>query len=369
VKRIAVFCDGTWNRSDADYPTNVMRLARSIHRETDDGVTQQVVYVAGVGSGRGSTSLCQAFDRLVGGVFGSGLTSNIEEAYWHLSFNYKPGDEIYIFGYSRGAFTARSLAGLIRSCGIPPEDQLSRIPEAIRSYQARGAENHPDAPNSLNFRSEFSPTVATSERDVDSRKSACYLLRIRYLGVWDTVGSLGVPNQLFISKYLNRRHEFHNHALSSSVNSARHAVAVDERRKNFLPTLWDNLDDLNNRTGNQSPRYRQEWFPGEHGSIGGGGDIREISDLTLDWISNGAREQGLVMDEAVLREMTNQGNPLGNIKPSSEKPTLRSRVMSLSSSDRAPPKHKEELADATLDRLNNDPSYRPATLKPFWPER
>ena len=120
------------------------------------GVTQQVIYVAGVGSGRGTTRLSRWIDRLSGGAFGLGLSQNIEEVYWHLAFNYEPGDEIYIFGVSRGAFTARSLAGLLRSAGIPPQANLWRIPEAMKSYQARGRDGHPDADASLALRRELS---------------------------------------------------------------------------------------------------------------------------------------------------------------------------------------------------------------------
>ena len=115
MKRIAIFCDGTWNRSDAERPTNVVRLSLAVARAAPDGIAQQLVYLPGVGAGRGSSAWARRMDRWGGGLFGWGMTENIEEAYRHLAFNYELGDELYVFGFSRGAFTARSL------CGLPSE--------------------------------------------------------------------------------------------------------------------------------------------------------------------------------------------------------------------------------------------------------
>ncbi|MDF0599442.1 DUF2235 domain-containing protein [Psychromarinibacter sp. C21-152] len=372
MKRIAIFCDGTWNRADARFRTNVMELSRAVLRTEEDGITQQVIYVAGVGTGRGTSRASRWLDKLTGGAFGWGLAQNIEEAYWHLAFNYEPNDEIFLFGFSRGAFTARSLAGLIRSCGIPPVENIQRIPEAMRSYEARGPENHPDAPGSLKFRAEFSPRVATSKRDVDYREEegfgAAIQLELAYLGVWDTVGSLGVPNQLMISKHWNRKYQFHNLNLSRSVASARHAVAVDERRKNFMPALWDNLDDLNGDREGVARDYQQLWFPGDHSAIGGGGDNKAFSAKTLEWVAEGATRQGLRFNTAMLDELTEPADAFGDVRGSTEPPSWLGRVLRWSSADRDPPDHRGVLAEFTTLRLNEDRSYRPKTLEPFWPE-
>ena len=365
MKRIAIFCDGTWNRSDATHPTNVMRMARLVHRTAAMGVTQQVIYVSGVGSGRGTNAISRAVDRVTGGAFGMGLSRNIEETYWHLAFNYEPGDEIYIFGFSRGAFTARSLAGLLRSAGIPPQDNLRRIPEAMKMYQSRGADGHPDAEASLAFRADFSPGVATSEKDLKARSAPAHILKIAYLGVWDTVGSLGVPNQLFLSKFINWRYQFHDHALSSSVAAARHAVAVDERRRNFMPTLWDNLDRLNGDTVTRP--YRQLWYPGDHGAIGGGGNLRDMPDVTLGWIAEGATRAGLELQADLLAHMTSKAKPLGALRSSDAKPNLVTRFMRLWKRDRAAPDAATDLSPAALERLSKDEGYRPKTLEPYWP--
>lgn len=364
MKRIAIFCDGTWNRSDATDPTNVMRLARAVRRSADE-TAQQVIYVAGVGSGRGTNFVSRLADKISGGAFGTGLYSNIEEAYWHLAFNYEPGDEIYIFGFSRGAFTARSLAGLIRSCGIPTQDNLRRIPEAMKSYQSRGKEGHPDAEGPLAFRAGFSPLVATSQKDAEARPGASYLLKISYLGIWDTVGSLGIPNQLLISRFFNWRYRFHDHMLSSSVASARHAVAVDERRRNFEPTLWENLSDLNAK--DVAKAYEQSWFQGVHGSIGGGGNIRDVSDITLGWITEGAMRSGLEIEAGVLKDMTSFSNVMGSLDGSDKPPSLLTRIMRLGSRDRKAPLEASELSPEVIERMAKDTDYRPGTLKPYWP--
>ena len=366
MKRIAIFCDGTWNRSDALHPTNVMRLARALRRSDANGVAQQVIYVAGVGSGRGTNWLSRWADKITGGVFGMGLSRNIEEAYWHLAFNYEPGDDVYIFGFSRGAFTARSLAGLIRSCGIPTQDMLHRIPEAMKSYQSRGPDGHPDAEGPLAFRVSFSPLVATSQKDADARPGTCHLLRIKFLGVWDTVGALGIPNQLFISRFLNWRYRFHDHALSSSVAAARHAVAVDERRRNFEPTLWDNLTELNSRSVARA--YEQSWFQGVHSAIGGGGNIRTISDITLGWLAEGAMRAGLEMDADVLDGMTAQSDLGGSLLSSTAPPSLATKVMQFWSRDRQPPSSATDLSPEVIERMAQNPEYRPKTLEPYWPK-
>ena len=165
MKRIAIFCDGTWNRHDAVYPTNVVRLAQAVKLTAADGIKQQVFYVLGVGAGRGSNRFVRALDRVAGGAMGWGLIENIEDAYRALIFCYEPGDEIHIFGFSRGAYTARSLAGLLRSCGIPPRENVARIGEAVARYRSRKPDTHPDDPESFLFRSEFAPFTATSDAD------------------------------------------------------------------------------------------------------------------------------------------------------------------------------------------------------------
>ena len=131
MKRIVIACDGTWKRIDAERPTNVARLAQAVLPAAPDGVAQVVCHLDGVGTGRGTGGLARMLDRTLGGLFGQGLTATLAAAYRFLVFTYAPGDEVYLFGFSRGAFTARSLAGLIRNCGILERDEASAIPAAL----------------------------------------------------------------------------------------------------------------------------------------------------------------------------------------------------------------------------------------------
>jgi uncharacterized protein (DUF2235 family) len=367
MKRIAVFCDGTWNRSDAPYPTNVVSLAQAVRLTASDGMPQQVFYVEGVGTGRGSTGIARWLDRKAGGAFGLGLTMNLEEAYRNLVFAYEPGDAIYLFGFSRGAFTARSLAGFIRSAAIPERNRVAQIPEALARYRSRQYSTHPDHPESLEFRRNYAPALVTSPVEAEWRflngHPEGLPLRIAYVGVWDTVGALGVPAHLAFTAWIfNGPHQFHDLSLSSSVAAARHAVAIDERRRTFEPTLWDNMRELNDRADKRDRPYRQEWFPGVHGSVGGGGDIVGLSDAAAVWVAEGASDAGLEFEPsalAALRESIDATAPLRN---SSAPPGPLDRALSVTARDRDGPDDASNVSALAKERWRRDPSYRPPTL-------
>ena len=379
MKRIAIFCDGTWNSSDAEHPTNVVQLAQAVRHTASDDRKQSVFYVLGVGTGRGSNKLARWLDRKLGGAMGMGMVENIEDAYRSLAFDYEPGDEIYIFGFSRGAYTARSLAGLIRSCGIPPRANMNRVKEAMERYRSRDPDTKPDDPDSFLFRADFAPFTATSEEEwnwrLKARPGMCVKLNITYLGVWDTVGALGVPNHWGIAKYLNRKHQFHDDHLSRMVTSARHAVAINEHRKTFPPALWSAKLDAMNRDGmgvefetslDPDSRadwpYRQEWFPGDHGSIGGGGDRLGLSSYTCEWIAEGAQRAGLDMDQKVIDSIQKTKNIREELCNKS-KLNLMTKLMMLRKVDRIGPVRMEDVSQVALDRVACDPEYTPKTLK------
>lgn len=360
MKRIVIACDGTWNRLDARYPTNVAKLARAVLPVAPDGTAQIVCHLDGVGTGRGTGRLAQASDRILGGLLGEGLMETLEAAYRFLVFAYAPGDDIQLFGFSRGAFTARSLAGLIRNCGIPERARAAAIPEALALYRRRSRRTCPDSPAALAFRAEHASHVTTSAREAGWRSGqglpAGMPLRIGYLGVWDTVGALGVPGHLRLAGRLNRGLAFHDTTLSGLVRAARHAVAIDERRRTFPPTLWDNLDAMNG--GGEGP-YAQRWFPGDHGSVGGGGSVTALSDVALLWVADGGAGRGLALDPAAVDAWRAGGDCLGPL--ASPKPWLR-RLLTLDSADRAGPSRLAELADAAIARWRRDPAYRPRAL-------
>ncbi|SFR41970.1 Uncharacterized protein, PA2063/DUF2235 family [Yoonia tamlensis] len=379
MKRIAIFCDGTWNRHDAAHQTNVVRLAQAVKHTAKDGVKQEVFYVLGVGAGRGSNRVARFLDRFLGGAMGMGLVENVEDAYRALVFAYEPGDEIYIFGFSRGAYTARSLAGLIRSCGIPPRNHVHRLGEAMTRYRSRDPNTHPDDPESFLFRSDFAPYTATSAKEwqwrLQTRPNLCVNLAVNYLGVWDTVGALGVPGHWMTAKLFNKRHEFHDEHLSSMVTSARHAVAIDEHRKTFPPALWsEKLDRMNlaalglesdaslEPTTRDNWAYRQEWFPGDHGSIGGGGDRLGLSTFACDWIAQGAQRVGLEMDARVIDEVR-AGQNIREHLINKSKRSVMTKVMSLRKHHRAGPVRIEDVSDITRARIACDNDYLPKSLE------
>ena len=284
MKRLVICFDGTWNRLDARYSTNVVIIAESVVPFARDKVAQVIFYDEGVGTGK--------WEHFRGGVFGIGLVQNLADAYRFLIFNFTPGDQIYIFGFSRGAFTARSFAGLLSNCGILQREHAGKIKEAIANYQERKTNSLEYVEKMMRFRNEFCPHVCVSQAEDEWREKnvpsygpgSRPVLEVSYLGVWDTVGSLGIPKRYAPFKFINRKYEFHDTNLSSFVKSARHAVAIDERRRDFLPTLWSNVDELNSRAGADSTSrdapYQQQWFPGIHGSVGGGGNRRTFGSGT-----------------------------------------------------------------------------------------
>ena len=368
MKRL-VFCfDGTWNKLNEDTPTNVVLTAASIRRSTDDG-PQLIHYDEGVGTGR--------LERLSGGMFGAGLMDNVREAYRFLIFNYDPNDEIFVFGFSRGAFSARTFVGLLRHVGPLRRLHAGRIDEAMELYRKRLTGGDDDAAKLRRFRASYASGVCIGTDDDTWRcqnmpeytTGAAPLLKVRFLGVWDTVAAMGIPANIWGSGLVNRKHRFHDATLDDFVESARHAVALDERRSMFPPTLFGDLTHLNAATqyANDDERapYQERWFPGVHGSVGGGGDIRGLSDGTLAWILKGAKLAGLKLDTEAGTRIHNfhpdPMAPLNNVKD--HKKGFADRF----TTDRAGPEHLWQLSSAARRRWLTVPAedaehYRPASL-------
>lgn len=267
-KRLIVCCDGTWNTPDQEdrgrpAPTNVFKLHNSVAEE-GGGKEQRTYYHPGVGTEGG------ALRRLAGGAYGKGLSENVKSAYAWLAGQWESGDEIYLFGFSRGAFTVRSLGGLISACGLSVADEHTGSPAAwwkemdrrFEAYRAREGDSSEDVP-------------------------------ITFIGVWDTVGALGIPNDLAILNLLDdpAKWQFHDTTLGRSVECARHAVALDEQRASFTPTLW--------RPGYDGQDVKQLWFPGVHSDVGGGYADCGLSDIALDWMMTEAEGKGLAFDPAM----------------------------------------------------------------------
>lgn len=371
MKRLVLCFDGTWDRLDVARPTNVQITAESVRDTSGDGVAQVVYYDQGVGTG--------GKDALTGGLFGAGLLKTISDAYRFLIFNYAPGDEIYAFGFSRGAYTARSLVGLLATCSIISHHHAGRLDEAIAHYRRRN-DSAGFADEMLQFRAAYAPHLCLSDEEIAWRtarggKHEPEKLEIAYLGVWDTVGSLGIPDYVALSGWVNRGLRFHDVSLSALARSARHAVAIDERNRDFEPTLWDNLAELNRRRGfdpaaSDAP-YQQVWFPGVHGAVGGGGERRGLANIALDWIWDGARRAGLEFD-------TSPGSPAAALEADYRDVLVSSHangvmgflLHKLPEGDRLPgPAALHEVSSSARQRWKEDPAnlpegraYRPVTL-------
>jgi uncharacterized protein (DUF2235 family) len=275
VKRLIICFDGTWNAADSEKAeTNVARLARSVRANSgDDGVQQLVLYLRGVGT---SGTLLQ---KLIAGATGDGVEDIIRSAYMFLAQNYVPArmeggrliepDEIFLFGFSRGAFSARSLAGFISSCGLLKRQRLGDLASAWEYY--REVKNR--SPQDF---------MATCNTDCHSNVS------VTFLGVWDTVGALGIPVGM-LGELSAEVHAFHNTEPSGIVKHAAHALAIDEKRDEFVPTLW---------TG-KAPAgsvIEQVWFAGCHSDVGGGYKDRGLADIPLAWMAKRAELNGLKLD-------------------------------------------------------------------------
>ncbi|HUH13907.1 MAG TPA: DUF2235 domain-containing protein [Longimicrobiales bacterium] len=336
MKRIVICCDGTWNRADQEEdgepcPTNVVKFATRV-RKRSEGVVQAIYYDHGVGTGN-------ALDRFSGGAFGRGLEDNIHDAYRFLIANYEPGDALFLLGFSRGAFTARSLAGMIRNCGILERASVGRYREALALYRdhARG----PDHEESLAFKRAHSVLPAGD-------------VPVRFLGVWDTVGSLGIPLR-GLRALTRRRHQFHDTELSGIVEHAYHALAIDERRAPFAPSLW-RYEPKPNQT------VQQVWFCGVHSDVGGGYPEAGLSDLALDWMLEKAQSAGLALDDAAMAALRTHGHFGGALHQS-----RRSFYRLTPGRERAiGGDPTQSLHWSVYKRWDSDDTYRPPGLRRYF---
>lgn len=298
-RNLIVCCDGTWNSEDQKIngipvPTNVVRFYNSLAAQDCDGNPQLRYYHPGVGT-EGAW-----WEKLMGGGLGVGLGKNIQSGYRWLAANYCPGDRIALIGFSRGAFTARSLGGMITRCGLLKLNGLAegeawkRVGTAYQKcYRKRGQD-------------QFDPDWCKDwafHRDASDGP-----VGINFVGVWDTVGALGVPDDMAVLNVFDRqrKYAFHDTTLSDRVRHARHAVALDEQRAAFTPTLWTNTNKQSVydwEDGTNSRSIKQRWFPGVHCDVGGGYAECGLSDGALHWMIEEAKACGVGFDQAVVDQI------------------------------------------------------------------
>lgn len=369
-KRIVLCFDGTWNtpserfvglkrlhqhfaelealgeqgmREAIEHPdpnagpeTNACRFYRAVRRtEAAAGRPGQTKwYDKGVGT--------NWYDRIRGGAFGLGLSRKIREGYQFLSDTYEAGDDVFVLGFSRGAYSARSLVGMIRNCGLLPAGSTGGDPDSDSMMQAyelyRTRDEGPDSERARAFR----------------RSHRAPIIRIKFLGVWDTVGALGIPIETF-AEFNKWAFQFHDTELSGIVENACHAVAVDEHREPFAVTLWDPKMKL-------SQMIEQRWFIGAHADVGGGYENRALSDVTLRWMQEKAAASGLTLDPAGVPKAAADSFLAGFTDSFA---AFLGGVFQLFQTRyyrpvRKTPFGQERVDDSVAARMRSDVSYRPA---------
>ncbi len=364
AKRIALFLDGTWNIEDNN--TNVWRLNALC--QTDN--TQVSYYSAGVGTQYG--------EKVSGGMFGWGLDKEVVAAYEWLIANYNPGDQIFIFGFSRGAYTARSLSGFISKCGLLQAGAPIGVGELYDRYRQlkndlrtiRELARDKDKPNNQftweeKWMLEYSAPVP-----------------IKFIGVWDTVGALGVPfgNIPIISR---SNYRFLETDLRINNDYAYHALAIDEHRAAFAPTLWTSTTPKNAQPADiRAPRklsdVEQRWFIGAHANVGGGYSSDLLAQIPLKWMMNKAILHGLKFRRDVIIDGDENAAPLIDSRADFAGGIYRFvspnyyRPIGIAPNEVKPAKADDpimvtntinETIDASVfERWRKDPKYRPPNL-------
>jgi uncharacterized protein (DUF2235 family) len=273
MKRLILLFDGTWNTlTNPDEATNVVRVGQAVKPIASDGVPQIVYYNSGVGSGG-------KIDQFLGGVFGAGVQANVKRGLTFLSFNYDDGspeveggpqrdpDEIYIFGFSRGAYTARALAGVIGAIGgIPKVSHFGAVEDMWSHYRKskKGREKNQEKINDMVY-----------DPPANGKLVKC-------VAVWDTVGSYGIPGGLGLgglARWLTSwTRNFRDNEIGGHIQHGFHAMAIDERRRAFSATAWVPSGKPD------EPDVEQVWFAGAHANVGGGYKQTGLSDQALVWI-------------------------------------------------------------------------------------
>ncbi len=263
MKKIVICCDGTSN-DFGDHNSNVVKLFNVLEKNTDRQLTY---YDPGVGTPStydAFNPITRKLEYILGQSFGYGLNQNIMDAYAFLMKTYEEGDQLYFFGFSRGAYTVRALAGLINTCGLLYANSENLIAEAMRIFHDRK-----QAKISTDFKKTFSREC-----------------KVHFLGLWDTVSSIGwVYSPMTLQGTSN----------NESVANVRHAISIDERRAFFRQNLWGTRFE-------KQQDIRQVWFAGVHSDVGGSylEEVSNLSNISLEWMIIEAMGKGLLFEPGKL---------------------------------------------------------------------
>jgi amino acid adenylation domain-containing protein len=351
-KRLVVCCDGTWHELTSLYPTNVLKLARLVKYTADDQTSQLVFYSSG--SSREDANLPDLIDRLGDTAFRWGIDRIIQDAYRFLCMNYdaEAQDEIYLFGFSRGAYIVRCLAGMIYKCGLLRRSKIQEIRKAYELYRDSNFDH--DSLEAQQFRQQNSKKVANQATHLADN------IPIKMLGCWETVGKLGIPDILpwpSMDKIWNINYEFYDATLSPIVENAFHGVAIDEKRIIFPVT------PLNKNEKNPNQVVEEVWFAGEHSCVGGGNEeYRGLSDYALQWMLQKAQKLGLEFYPTENESEDFQIKP----DPTTYFDNSVAGVYLLRGEEpRSIDSSRIAIHQSVVKRLKACPDYRPENLNPF----
>lgn len=302
-KRLVLCLDGTWNSGFEQHqrrdghtvlkPTNPLKLCRGVLPfDASDGRLQVVYYDLGVGAlaeyPGTSNRLLRFSDRTLGGAWGAGFEGNVEDALNFLALNFEAGDEVFVFGFSRGAATARAVTEFLQwNGGLPEKEDAYYVPQLFRAYvMAHGAASAQAA--------ELRTINEELQADKRDPINPMRPVTVKYLGVWDTVMALGSRFQSVHDRTSTAGRSFYAGSVPAKcVAHARQALAVDERRYDFRPEIWNNHEP--------GQTMEQRWFAGVHSNVGGSYGNDGLANLPFHWILNGAIAQGLKVNETFVK--------------------------------------------------------------------
>lgn len=322
-RRLVVCLDGTWNSSFSEHmrhnehgehtvlkPTNTLKTCRAVLPFAEDGQMQVCYYDIGVGAlaeyPGTANKLLYTFDRLLGGAWAAGFEGNVEDALHFLAVNFQPDDEVFIFGFSRGAAEARAVTQFLDwNCGLPGKQDAYYLPILFRAYVSEHGRGN----------NETAIAMINQERASDGldplRVEEFRHVPVRYLGVWETVLALGSRLRATgATTTVDNRAFFTGDAPAKCVARARQALGVDEHRWDFRPEIWKG-------TATATQTMEQRWFIGVHSNIGGGYGRDGLANIAFGWIVEAAENEGLALDRQFLKPFLGVKRPYGSLYTSS----------------------------------------------------
>lgn len=328
-KNIIIFSDGTGQKGGIGSNTNVYKLFNMVEDRTERQVSY---YDPGLGTD---------WKKITGSLFGRGFSKNILECYRFIFENFEAQDKIYLFGFSRGAATVRSLSAFIDLFGILPKSRTDLIEQAFAIYKQKNKE--------IKARAFI-------------KKHHTMWSKIEFIGVWDTVPALGMPSKalsFLFDKFFPTN--FHSFKLSESVNFARHALSIDEERKTFHPAVWHTINNEE-----QKDKMKQVWFSGVHTDVGGGYKEEDLSNISLKWMIREAKAKGLILYASPLYETVMASTPNVNGTMHNELKGVSGKIFKREKRQWNKTTHGEpHVHESVLKRTNNSDNSNTSKYSPW----